>query len=330
LFVVHGFAHAAVGVWAAEVGRWWLVGTLWELAMVGFIAAGLGALGLGGLRDIWRVLAAIAASASILLFLSAPQRTFLLGLAADITVLVLISYSDNAPEPQAESPARPHPVRHALQLGFSWLLLLYVAAVIAIRPWNLQWGTSAAERAMPLPGDQLTPVAHYRIDHGITVNAPVSAVWPWLAQIGQDRGGFYSYSALENAIGAQVTNAEQIVPEWQTRRVGDLVRAVPEDWMGGRFGNSIGWRVLQLVPGRAMVLENWGAFVLVPINDSTTRMFVRTRGPGIPSQASVAMSPIGLLVFEPAHLLMERRMLLGIKQRSETNRDKPFLVEQYR
>lgn len=328
VFLLHGMAHAGVGIWAAETGRWWMVASLWELAMVGFIAAGFGALGARGLRDVWRGITLVAASASMLLFLSSPHSAFLLGLGIDIGALALAAYSQNASFAKETHVSRAKKIKQLSGVVIAWLVLIYVALVLAIRPWNIQWGTTATERAMPLPGDQLVPVAHYRIDHGITINAPTTAVWPWLIQIGQDRGGFYSYSALENAIGAQVTNAEAIVPEWQSRRVGELVRSAPPNWMGGRFGSDLGWKILELVPGQAIVLEGWGAFSLFPINDSTTRMLIRTRGPGLPSVGSVVLSPLGLLVFEPAHLIMERRMLLGIKERAERGEDKTFFVEQ--
>ncbi|HEX9085539.1 MAG TPA: hypothetical protein VF836_12445, partial [Gemmatimonadaceae bacterium] len=219
-------------------------------------------------------------------------------------------------------------IRHLCGVVIAWLILIYIALVIAIRPWSIQWGTTAAERAMALPGDRLVPVAHYHIDHGITINAPTAAVWPWLIQIGQDRGGFYSYSSLENAIGARVSNAERIVPEWQSRRVGELVRSVPPNWMGGRFGPDLGWRILELIPGQALVLEGWGAFALLSIDDSTTRLLIRTRSPGLPRIGTVVLSPLDLLAFEPAHLIMERQMLLGIKKRVERSQDKTFFVEQ--
>jgi hypothetical protein len=325
-FVLHGLAHAAVGIWAAETGRWWLVASLWELAMVGFIAAGLGALGVAGLRDLWRAFTLVAATASILLFLSSPNSAFLFGVGIDITALALVAYSQPAPVKAAHSGRRSHRARRLFGIVVSWLLIIYVALVVALRQWNVQWGTTVADRATTLPGDQVVPVARYRIDHGITINAPVTDVWPWVIQIGQDRGGFYSYSTLENAAGARLTNAEQIVPEWQSRRVGEVVRSVPPDWLGGRFGTNLGWKILQIVPGQAIVLDGWGAFALVAVNDSTTRMLVRTRGEGIPSQTSIALSPFGLLVFEPAHLIMERRMLLGIKERAERSQDKTFFA----
>lgn len=324
-FVLHGFAHAAVGIWAAETGRWWLVASLWELAMVGFIVAGLGAVGVAGLREVWRAFTLVAASASLLLFLTSPKSVFLIGVGIDIMALALVTYSQPA-APKTASTRGSHRVRRLLGIIFSWLLIVYVTLVVAFRQWNVEWGTTAADRASHLPGDQVVPVAHYRIDHGITINAPVTDVWPWLIQIGQDRGGFYSYTTLENAFGARITNADQIVPAWQTRRVGELVPTVPADYLGGRFG-KIGCKVIDVIPGRALVLEGWGAFVLVPASDTSTRMLVRTRLEGEPDFGTVITRPFRLLVYEPAHLIMERRMLIGIKERAERSLDRTFFAE---
>lgn len=102
-------------------------------------------------------------------------------------------------------------------------LLGYVATALAIRPWHMRWGTSRAERAMTLPGDELVPGARYLGDYAVTIDAPEQAVWPWMAQLGQDRGGFYSYAWLENLAGARIRNADIIVPAWQERSVGELV-----------------------------------------------------------------------------------------------------------
>jgi len=323
--VLHGLAHAAVGVWTAETGRWWIVASLWELAMVGFIAGGLGAIGVQGLRKSWRGFILVAATASIMLFLASPHSAFLFGVGIDITALALVAYSQPAPVKAAHGTLRSHRVTRLLGITVSWLLIIYVAIVVALRQWNVQWGTTAADRAAQLPGDHVVPVAHYRIDHGITINAPADSVWPWLIQIGQDRGGFYSYTKLENAVGAEMTNADRIVPQWQTRSVGELVPTVPAGYLGGRFGR-IGCRVLEVIPGRALVLEGWGAFVLVPTSDSTTRMFVRTRLEGQPDLGAVITRPFRLLVYEPAHLIMERGMLRGIKERAERSQDKTFFA----
>ena len=196
------------------------------------------------------------------------------------------------------------------------LFLVYATAVALFHPVYVRWGTTSAERMMTLPGDDLVLDARYRVDHGITIWAPADSVWPWLVQIGQDRGGFYSYTRLEHLAGAHIHNADRIHPEWQQLKPGDLVRATQPDYLGGRLGEP-GWRVLDIVPGRAIVLENWGAFVLQPVDERTTRFLIRTRGDGAPSLAAVLLGPLNVFVFEPAHFIMQRGMLRGIRDRAE-------------
>lgn len=315
----HGLAHAGIGIWAGETGRWWLPISLWELAMVGFLAAGFGAIGVAGLKDFWRPLTVVGGIASFMLLILTPGAVLVLGLTVDFLALSVIAYSRS----EVSDSGITKPGRGVLRMTgvvISWLFLIYVAITLALRPWNMEWGTTSAERASTLPGDEFVPVANYRIDHGITIDAPTEAVWPWVIQIGQDRGGFYSYTKLENAVGAKITNSNRIVAEWQTRRVGELVPTVPEHYLGGIFGPRLGCRVLKVVPGQALVLEGWGAFVVIPTSDNKTRMLIRSRDEGTPSFAGILESPFRLLVFEPAHLVMERGMLIGIKQRVEQSK----------
>lgn len=314
---LHGLAHAGVGIWAGETGRFWLPMSLWELSMLGFIAAGFGAIGVAGLRDFWRPLTVVSSIASLLLLIMTPSVVLVPGLTVDFVVLSVVAYSRS---PDASIPVvTKHRALHLTGIIVSWLVLFYMAIVLVLRPWNLEWGTTSTERAMALPGDEFVPVANYRIDHAITIDAPAAEVWPWLIQIGQDRGGFYSYSKLENVVGADITNANTIVREWQTRRVGELVPTVPEKYLGGLV-SRFGCRVLQVIPGEAIVLEGWGAFVVLPTTDKTSRMIIRTRADAVPSLGSLITAPFRVLVFEPAHLIMERGMLLGIKQRAEQSR----------
>jgi hypothetical protein len=144
-------------------------------------------------------------------------------------------------------------------------------------------------------------------------------VWPWLVQLGQDRAGFYSYSTLERAFGDRITNADRIHPEWQSIAVGDTIRATQPDYFGGRFG-TLGWRVTDVVPGRALVLEHWGSFVLLPIDSGRTRLIVRTRESGKPTMRGLLAGPFSVFVFEPAHFIMQRGMLRGIRARAEGRR----------
>lgn len=324
VLVLHGLAHAAAGIWATPLGPTWFVTLLWWTAMVGFVAAGAGLIGVRKLDELWLPIATTAAVASILLIARYPTPATLAGSAIDGAVLIgAIPMAREIIFRSIGIPFHP-PRRHVARLGttIAVLGLCYASGLVFLRPWHMRWGVTSAELATQLPGDELVSTGAYRIDHGITIHAPADSVWPWLAQIGQDRGGFYSYSWLERLIGDPVHNADRIVPEWQSIQVGDLVRAAPANYLGGVFGRDVGWRITKIVPRRALVLEGWGAFVVVPVDDSTSRLLVRTRGEGKPTFMAVPLSAFSVLVFEPAHFIMERGMLRGIKQRAEARRSR--------
>ncbi|MGZ3602035.1 MAG: SRPBCC family protein [Ktedonobacterales bacterium] len=179
---------------------------------------------------------------------------------------------------------------------------LAVAYPTVIRPWMLRWGATAAERRESLPGDALVPDPATTSTLAITVDAPVIAVWPWLAQIGQDRAGFYSYEWLENLAGCRMRNADHIYPEWQHRHIGEVVKL---HW-------AYGYPVAAFEPGRALVLAgcNW-AFVVEPLDEGHTRVLVRGR------KARGWDAAYDVLLIELPHFLMERKMLIGLKRRAE-------------
>lgn len=197
------------------------------------------------------------------------------------------------------------------------------AYVFILRPWLLRWGTTSDEADQPLPGDELVSQPILETTRAITIRASATEIWPWLVQLGQGRGGFYSYDGLENLLGLDIHNAETIEPEFQHLKSGDLVPF----WRGG------GVQVISLEPQRALVLagrfdgaglEELGGggaggswvFILKALNEHMTRLIVRSRVASFP--------PIGLSVLfvrfllEPAHFIMERKMLMGIKERAET------------
>ena len=188
------------------------------------------------------------------------------------------------------------------------------AYVLAVRPWHLMWGATDDEVREPLPGDELVSRPNVEATHAVTIEAPVGEVWPWLAQMGQDRGGFYSYTWLENLVGCHMRNAERVMPEFQRLRAGDAVRlhpCVPP------------LPVLVCEPPRALVLGSntgspgiWG-FYLKELGADTTRLVVRGRGDWNFGLMSWLCARV---LFEPAHFIMERKMLLGIKTRAEAPR----------
>ena len=324
LLLLHGFAHAGAGVWAASEGPLWLVTALWAAAMLGYFAAALGLFRVPVLRRHWRPLLTAATAASIVMLTLYSERVGLIGALIDIAVYLyaLESVDDRAAADiqvveACGVEALDHPIAHRVlwTLGAAWLI--YAATVVLIRPVYLHWGTTRAERSTTLLGDDRTPGATYRVDHAITIHAPADSVWPWLVQLGQDRAGFYSYSWLERLVGDDVHNADRIHPEWQHLEQGDTILAVQPDYLGGRFGR-LGWRVTELQTGRGMYLEKWGAFVLQPIDSSTTRFIIRTRGaPDAPNVASVLLAPLSVFIMEPAHFIMQRGMMRGIRARVE-------------
>jgi hypothetical protein len=168
-----------------------------------------------------------------------------------------------------------------------WLALAFIAAipasasvyVLALRPWFLRWGATPAEVSKSLPGDLLVPQANSSVTRAITINAPPEHVWPWIAQIGQGRGGFYSYAWLENLLGCEIVNAETIYPEWQDLKPGDAVRLHPK---------MPPFPVAIVEKNRALVLGGHGiperhippvswAFVLDPLSANATRLLIRWR-----------------------------------------------------
>jgi hypothetical protein len=207
----------------------------------------------------------------------------------------------------------------AIRLRYAILFVLLLVAVYlaVIHPWMANWGSTPAERQMALTGDDLHPNPIEHSTQAITINSPSDIVWQWLVQIGQDRAGFYTYTWLENLIGADIHNANEIRPEWQTLAVGDIWRVVPPDYLGD-VGKDAGFRVLINDSGHALVVEVMGGFVLIPVDENTTRLLVR----GEAAPANVMMR----MVVEPVVFTMVRPMLLGLKARAEGRPDAPAVL----
>lgn len=261
LLILHGLAHASAGMWATDTGGHMLVTFLWQGATLGFMAAGAGLIGIGMLHRRWRLFITIAAVCSLTLLLLYGHPLFIVGIAADFAAIGLAIATTQISIKHDVATQTGRTLRYCLIA-----LIAYTGVVIGLRPWHSSWGSTRSERQMVMIGDPPLGESHYRIDHAVTINAPVDSVWRLVEQIGQERG----------------------------------------------------WRVRQIETGRAMVIENWGAFALEPISAAVTRMHIRRRGAGVPTVSGIALTPAALLVFEPAHFIMERGMLLGIKQRAES------------
>jgi hypothetical protein len=173
-----------------------------------------------------------------------------------------------------------------------------------------------------LPGDDLVPHPALESTLVVTIQAPAEEVWRWLVQLGQDRGGFYSYDRLENLAGADIHNVDRIVPQMQHLKVGDFVPMAPVQWgvpMGGftvvriEPERAVVWRqgwpddVEKLSPLEAESRGTW-AFVVEMIDEGTTRLLLRERSGLKPRMRDVLQN---YLFIERQHFIMERRMLKG-------------------
>lgn len=195
-----------------------------------------------------------------------------------------------------------------------------------VRPWHLRWGATAAEVSQRWPGDELVTRPVTRAVRAVTVAAPPGRVWPWLMQVGRDRGGFYSYTWLENLIGADIRNVYRLIPGLPEREPGDTVWMGPED----RFGGEARMVVAKVVHERAMVLvmpsdadrartegrarEGVWSFALDPLGPDSTRLVMLSLGAEAPTPSRRIAD---LFFWEPAHFVMERRMMLTIKRLAE-------------
>lgn len=208
------------------------------------------------------------------------------------------------------------------------LLVAFAAMVAAhdvfVTPRAARWGATDQETRSALPGDEIIPNAVGQETAAITISAPVDRVWPWVAQLGQDRGGFYSYDLLENLVGCEMPTDDRLRPDRQAWALGDRLWMYPARKAGG-----VGFATLRAyVPGRALGFASrrigtplsapedgsW-TMALVPNGAASTRLLVRGR---------VAASHAGWLdraverwIFGPAHFVMQRRMMIGIMQLAE-------------
>jgi hypothetical protein len=182
--------------------------------------------------------------------------------------------------------------------------------VLVIRPYHLRWGATDQELALVLPGDASIPADGPVSTRAITIHAPAATVWAWLVQTGQNRGGgWHSYAWLENLFAADMHEGERIEPQWQQLQVGDQLFFAA----GGATNPAMAATVAGVVPERARWLRGGWAFVLQPIDASSTRLIVR-----YPLYPDVLFHPLlTYTIFEPAHFVMESGMLLGIKRGAE-------------
>src|SRR5215471_3306966 len=202
--------------------------------------------------------------------------------------------------------------KKGLDMNGRVLAALTLAAVywFPVRRWMGEWGSTPEERARVMPGDAVIAHANHRETQAVTVKAPPSDIWPWLVQIGSQRGGLYSYDWLDRLFGfLEQPSATRILPEFQDLAVGDRI-----EW--GREYLT----VAALEPNRALVLSYDGhgmewvwQFGLYPLDGQQTRLVSR----GSERTPNTATFWLLMRVMEPASFVMTTKMLLNLKNRAE-------------
>ena len=219
-------------------------------------------------------------------------------------------------------------------------LRLLVAAgalgTLAARPALRNWGATFNDRTRILPGDGLVPGEGGISTMAVKICAPAGAVWPWLAQMGTDRAGWYSFDRLDNG-GRR--SAQELDPRWTHVHEGDRLATMPgRSWFD----------VAHVEPDRSLVLRasldlharpfdpragrprgfvdaRW-EFFLHPQPDGATRLIVRSGAAGGPRGPSDIMN---YLFWQPAHVVMQLRQLRQLRLRCEhpaANGDAPVRV----
>jgi hypothetical protein len=186
---------------------------------------------------------------------------------------------------------------------------LAAAGYTRYRRWQQRWGATDAEVARPLPGDDLVPHPQFSATNAVEIRATPAHVWPWLVQMGgYTRAGWYSYDRFDN--GGR-PSADRIVPELQHLEVGDVLPTNP---------HGQGFRVVSIDPGRSLVTEIReghgtisSTFVLADAGEGRTRLINRVRWQ---LERTPSLTPFALMM-DLGHFVMERRMLLNIRDRAE-------------
>lgn len=199
------------------------------------------------------------------------------------------------------------------------LLAGLFAALAVFTRYMAHWGATEGERRRRLPGDDAISGSHPTVTNAVTIDVPPEKVWPWIVQIGRGRAGFYTYAWFENLIGADIHNLDYIDENLQTLAAGDRIWLTPEKYLGWIPGQA--WTVRTVDPGYSLILEQgppanpsagtW-SLVLEPLPGGRTRLLSRHCTP-IPTGVIAS----ALARFWSLSSLMERRMLLGVKERAE-------------
>ena len=177
---------------------------------------------------------------------------------------------------------------------------------LVVRGRILIWGTTRDEATARLPGDELLEAADGVATRAIEIDAPPAAIWPWIAQMGPaPRGGAYTYDWIENLLGLNMHSVDKVLPEFQHPQIGDTIG----------YGSNL-MRVEVVEPEHVLAWRsedgNWVWTFIIKSDNGSSRLISRNR-----FRLPTRIARLGMALMEPASLVMERKMLRGIKQRAE-------------
>lgn len=202
--------------------------------------------------------------------------------------------------------------------------------IFVLRPFCMGWGATKEELSQSWPGDEFIDHPKTYATHALTIQAKPSEIWPWLVQVGQNRAGFYSYDWIENLFGFEMTNAHEIVEEWQSLKVDDglllhphatplrVSHCIPENCIVAVGGQALQGEKTVVDPSVMRLNRYEGytwAFFLRPKADGSTRFIARIRATWKPGLIDNLRN---WCFMEPAHLIMQLKMNRGLKQRAES------------
>jgi hypothetical protein len=189
-----------------------------------------------------------------------------------------------------------------------------------MRPWHMRWGATQAEVAGAMPGDEVVPRAQFNATRSITIDATPTDVWPWIAQLGYRRAGFYTYDQVDNA---GEPSADRIIDEYQDLKVGDEIPMWHEsDGLSIAYEvdsfDAAEWMLWVHRPHEGQTPDSTWSWRLSRAAAGRTRLVTRMKQDYRWETPRLAV--FNLVLMEFGDFAMERRMLKGIKVRAERPR----------
>ncbi|MES1217805.1 MAG: hypothetical protein ABUT20_20030 [Bacteroidota bacterium] len=209
-------------------------------------------------------------------------------------------------------------IKRAAKLISVIAVFVIVFYIVFLRYFMMHWGASISESERIYIGDSVVEKPDYVNILAVTIDKPSSVIWPWVAQMGVNKGGFYSYTWLENIFGCQLHNADRIHSEWQNPAAGDYEPVCKS----AEKSNMPGWTILYVEPGKSLVYKSTGdsswtmGYYIDSVNATTSRLITRMRYTSPRTFWEYITDKVWM---EWAHCIMQKGSINGIKKRAGKN-----------